>query len=198
VSAPIILASGSAIRAALLKAAGVEFLVESPAVDEEALKASLRAEGVSPRDQSDALAEAKAMRVSARRPGFVIGADQILAAEGGAFDKAETMADARARLLALRGKRHELHCGAVIAKDGAPIWRTIATARLWMHDFSEDFLDRYLAEAGPGILSSVGCYQVESLGVRLFSRIEGDYFGVLGLPLIEVLGALRENGALPK
>jgi septum formation protein len=193
---PVILASTSAIRRQVLTGAGVPFEAVSPGVDEEAAKVSLRAAGAGPRDQADALAELKALRVSAKRPGLVIGCDQILQCDGRAWDKADTLEEARERLRALRGRAHTLECAAVIARDGVPIWRLLKTSRLMMRDFSDAFLDDYLARHGEAALSAVGCYQLEGAGAQLFERIDGDYFAILGLPLLEILAFLRLHGAL--
>ncbi|MGE3143030.1 MAG: Maf family protein [Hyphomonadaceae bacterium] len=192
----LILASGSAIRRQLLAAAGVAFEAVRPNVDEDAVKAGLRAEGLSPRDQADALAEVKALSVSRQRPGLVIGADQMLALGPEAFDKPADRAAARVSLQKLRGKTHVLHSAAVLARDGAVIWRHIESPRLTMRDFSDAFLDRYLDAAGEGALASVGAYQLEGLGAQLFARIEGDYFSILGLPMFPLLSILRTQGAL--
>lgn len=193
----VILASKSAARRAVLDGAGVPYEVHVAGVDEEAVKTGLLAEGARPRDIADALAELKAIRVSRGRPGFVIGADQTLDLEGTLYDKAETVAAARERLLTLRGKTHALHSAVVVAKDGAPIWREVVTARLTMRDFSEAFLDDYLATEGPEALGSVGCYRLEGPGAQLFSKIEGDYFAILGLPLMGLLDLLRRHGEIP-
>lgn len=190
----LILASGSAARKQMLGAAGLAFEIDVPRVDEEAAKASLRAEGMKPRDQADALAELKALSVSRRREGFVIGADQMLAVEGEAFDKPKDRAEARAHLQHLRGRAHELLTAAVVARDGAVIWRHIETPRLRMRAFSDAFLDDYLDRVGDAALHSVGAYQLEGLGAQLFERIDGDYFAVLGLPLLPLLAFLREHG----
>lgn len=197
-SAPLILASGSKVRATLMRAAGLNFTAISPPVDEDALKVGLREQGLNSLQQAGALAEAKCLSVAKSHAGFVIGADQILAFEGEAMDKAANLKEARQRLWAMRGKEHQLQSGVVIAKDGAVIWRASAIARLWMYDFSAEYLDDYLARAGEPALSSVGCYQLEGEGSRLFSKIEGDYFSILGLPLLEVLGALRDHGAIAR
>jgi septum formation protein len=191
------LASTSQIRRLILDQAHIAYEAVSPGVDEEAIKISLRAEGASPRAQADKLAELKAVRVSAKRTGLVLGCDQILALGDKAFDKADTIEEARARLLALRGETHRLECAAVIARDGVPIWRLVNTPKLTMRDFSESFLDDYLARWGTQALSSVGCYQLEGAGAQLFSRIEGDYFSILGLPLLEVMDFLRLHKELP-
>jgi septum formation protein len=192
----VVLASTSAIRQAVLRGAGVPFEAVSPGVDETAIKDSLLAEGVSPRDVADALAEAKAVKVSHKRAGLVIGADQTLDLDGRLFDKAESVEEARERLKALRGKTHKLHCGMVVAQDGRAIWREVVTTTLRMRPFTDDYLEGYLERNAPGILSSVGCYQLEGEGVQLFDRIEGDYFAILGLSLIPLLDLLRRHGAV--
>lgn len=193
----LILASASAIRRRLLAAAGIAFEVEAARVDEDAVKASLRAEGLTPRAQADALAELKALSVSRRRPGLVIGADQMLVIGGEALDKPKDRAEARDHLMRLRGKPHELLCAAVIARDGAVIWRRVEKPKLKMRAFSDAFLEDYLERAGEEVLHSVGAYQLEGLGAQLFESIEGDYFSVLGLPLLPLLGFLREQGVAP-
>lgn len=190
----LVLASGSAARRRLLEAAGLTFEVDAPRVDEEAAKASLRAEGLRPRDQADALAELKALSVSRSRPGFVIGADQMLALGDQVFDKPKDATEAREHLLRLRGQTHELITAAVVAREGAIIWRHIDTPKLKMRAFSDAFLDDYLARAGDGVLRSVGAYQLEGLGAQLFERVDGDYFSVLGLQLLPLLAFLREHG----
>ena len=193
---PVVLASTSAIRQQILRAAGVAFEPVAAGVDETSVKDSLLAEGVGPRDIADALAEAKAVKISRRRPGLVIGADQTLDFEGRLIDKAESVDEARERLQALRGKTHKLHCGMVVARDGQAIWREVVTTTLRMRPFSDDYLDGYLERNAPGILSSVGCYQLEGEGIQLFDRIEGDYFAILGLSLIPLLDLLRRHGAV--
>jgi septum formation protein len=192
----LILASGSAARRRMLEAAGLAFSIESPRVDEEAAKASLRAEGLKPRDQADALAELKALSVSRSREGFVIGADQMLAVEGAVLDKPKSLAEAREHLLRLRGKTHELLTAAVVAKEGAIIWRHVDVPKLKMRAFSDAFLDDYVERAGDATLLSVGAYQLEGLGAQLFERVEGDHFSVLGLPLLPLLAFLREHGVV--
>ena len=192
----VILASTSPARRALLTAAGVPFTAQSPGVDEDAAKASLAAEGLSPRDMADALAELKALRVSNRKPGLVIGADQTLDLEGVTLDKAPTIDAARERLLSLRGRSHKLHSAVVVASDGQPIWREIVTAKLTMRPFSDAFLDDYIARAGEALTGAVGAYYLEDIGAQLFERIEGDYFAILGLPLTGLLDLLRRYGVL--
>ncbi len=193
----LILASASAVRQRLLHAAGLAFEVEIPRVDEESAKQSLRADGLKPRDQADALAELKALSVSRRRPGLVIGADQMLAIEGETLDKPKDREEARAHLRRLSGRGHELITAACVARDGALIWRHIETPRLRMRVLSEEFIANYLERAGEGALASVGAYQLEGLGAQLFERVDGDYFSVLGLPLLPLLAFLREHKIAP-
>ncbi|MBI1404855.1 MAG: septum formation protein Maf [Caulobacter sp.] len=193
----VILASTSAARRALLSAAGVAHEAVSPGVDEDAAKAALLADKATPREIADALAELKAVRISARRPGaLVIGADQTLDFRGRLFDKARSLEEARARLQQLRGESHLLHSAVVVARDGRPIWREVPSAKLTMRPFSNAFLDAWLARQGEGLLGSVGCYRLEDEGVQLFSSLEGDYFTVLGLPMLGLLDLLRRHGAL--
>ena len=196
-SAGVVLASKSYARRAVLDGAGVPYEAATAGVDEDAVKAAMLAEGVTAREIADALAELKAIKVSRARPGFVIGADQTLEFEGQLYDKAETLEQARTRLRTLRGKPHKLHSAVVVAKDGAPIWREVVTATLTMRDFSDAFLDAYLAAEGEAALGSVGCYRLEGPGVQLFSKIDGDYFTILGLPLMGLLDLLRRHGELP-
>ncbi|MEM8597847.1 MAG: Maf family protein [Pseudomonadota bacterium] len=193
----LILASASTARAALLRAAGVEIAIDAARVDEEAIKAALRAEGAPARDQADKLAELKALRVSGRHQGaLVLGADQVLVAGDEVHDKPADQAAARAQLVSLRGRRHQLLSAAVIARNGAPIWRHIGRASLEMRPFSDAFLDRYLDVMGDSVTETVGSYKLEGIGAQLFARVDGDYFSVLGLPLLEVLGFLRAQGTL--
>lgn len=192
----VILASKSAARRQVLTGAGVPYEAVVAGVDEDAVKAGLLAEGVGPRDIAEALAELKAVKVSRGRADLVIGADQTLEFEGGLHDKVETLDAARDRLRALRGKPHKLHSAVVVAKEGAPIWREVVTATLTMRPFSDDFLESYLAQEGDEALGSVGCYRLEGPGAQLFSRIEGDYFAILGLPLLGLLDLFRRHGVL--
>jgi septum formation protein len=195
-NAPIVLASTSPSRAALLKGAGLDFEAVAPGVDEDAAKAAMLADGAGPREIADALAELKAIRVSRKRAGLVIGADQTLDLEGELVDKAANVEAARARLKSLRGKSHVLHAAVVVARDGQPIWRELKSAKLRMRDFSDDYLEAYLAREGEAALYSVGCYRLEGEGVQLFERIDGDYFTILGLPLLGLLDLLRRHGAV--
>ena len=195
----IVLASKSRSRAAVLAGAGVAFETEDSQVDEGALKTRLLADGAGPREVAERLGEAKALAVSARRPdALVIGADQTLDLGGALYDKPADLAEARRHLTAMRGRGHALHGGIVAAERGEVVWRTTETSRLWMRDFSDAFLDGYLARGGAALLASVGCYQLEGEGAQLFERIEGDYFAILGLPLLPLLAFLRERGAVPK
>ncbi len=190
----VILASKSAARTAVLKGAGVAFETAVSGVDEDAVKTALLAEGQGARAIAESLAELKAQKISQSRPGLVIGADQTLEFDGRLYDKAETVEEARARLKLLRGQPHQLHSAVVVAKDGAPIWRDMVSCTLTMRDFSDDFLEDYLVREGEAALGSVGCYRLESLGAQLFSKIEGDYFAILGLPLLGLLDLLRNHG----
>ncbi len=194
---PLILASGSTIRANLLRQAGLDFDVVKPRVDEEMLRDTLLAEGTSPRDIADALAEMKALRVSEKHPeALVIGCDQILDLKGHILSKPATRADAEVQLLQLRGEKHSLLSAIVIADAGKPIWRHIGQVRLFTRDFSDDWLQGYLDRNWPDIADSVGGYKLEKEGVRLFSRIDGDYFTVLGLPLLDLLSYLALRGEI--
>ena len=191
----LILASSSAARQRLLRAAGVMFSVDPAAVDETTMLQSLAAERASGRDAADLLAEVKALQVSNRRPGaFVVGADQVLSCGGELFEKPMVRAAARSQLLKLRGQTHVLSSAVCVARDGGVVWRAVREARMTMRPFSEAFLDAYLVEAGEDILRSVGAYHVEGLGIQLFSRIDGDSFTIQGLPLLPLLDFLRTHG----
>lgn len=194
----IILASGSEIRAQLLKNAGLDFDVSVARVDEDAVRASLLAESASPRDIADTLAELKAQRVAARHPdALVIGCDQVLALGPQIFNKPETPAEALSQLQSLRGQKHQLLSAAVIYGEGKPLWRHVGVVRLHMRDASDAYLADYVTRNWDSIRHSVGAYKLEEEGVRLFTRIEGDYFTVLGLPLLELLSYLTLRGTLP-
>jgi len=193
----LILASGSEIRRQLLENAGVPVRIIKPRIDEEMVKAAMLAENAPPRDVADTLAEMKALKVSEKHPdALVIGCDQVLDLGGNLLSKPETPAEARAQLVQMRGERHMLLSAAVICAAGKPIWRHIGQVRLRMRDFSDAFLDGYLERNWPEISHCVGGYQLEGEGVRLFSRIDGDYFTVLGLPMMEMLNYLTLRGEL--
>ena len=193
----IILASQSAARRAVLAGAGVPHLAVTAGVDEDAAKVELLAQGADPKAVAEALAELKAIAVSSATDGLVIGADQTLDLEGALYDKVADLAAARERLRLLRGKAHKLHSAVVVAHGGVAIWREVVSATLTMRDFSDGFLEDYLAIEGRAALGSVGCYRLEGPGAQLFSKIEGDYFAILGLPLIGVLDLLRQEQVLP-
>ncbi|MFO8125103.1 Maf family protein [Yoonia sp.] len=197
-SAPVILASGSEIRAQLLKNAGLDFDVSVARVDEDAIRASLQAEHAAPRDIADTLAELKAQRVADRHPdALVIGCDQVLALGQDIFSKPETPENALSQLKMLRGQKHQLLSAAVIYGEGKPLWRHVGVVRLFMRDASDEYLNDYVMRNWDSIRHSVGAYKLEEEGVRLFTRIEGDYFNVLGLPLLELLSYLTLRGTLP-
>jgi septum formation protein len=195
---PLILASGSKIRAELMTNAGLEFTVEKPRVDEEAIKAALSAEMAPPRDIADALAEYKARKVSQKHPNaLVLACDQVLAFQGKVFDKPNSEADAKAQIQALSGDKHQLLSAAVIYEGGKPLWRHVGIVRLTMREVSDGYLDAYIERNWSEIRHCVGSYQLEKEGVRLFSKIEGDYFTVLGMPLVEILSYLTLRGDIP-
>ncbi len=188
----LILASISQSRRTMLAAAGVAFSAEAPGVDEDAVKDSLRGEKAAPAALAETLAELKARKVSLRHPdAFVIGADQVLDCDGAMFDKPPDLAAARRQLQALRGRAHRLTAAVVVARGDARLWHHTQVATLHMRPFTDAFLDQYLARVGEAACRSVGAYQLEGLGAQLFSRIEGDYFTILGLPLLPLLDFLR-------
>ena len=192
---PLILASRSTGRAAVLRQARVPVEVVPAGVDEAAVKAAMLAQAAPPRDVADALAELKAHRVATRYPDrLVLGADQVLVCGGRVHDKPRDLAEARVQLAALRGQRHELLSAAVVFENAAPAWRHIGRAALTMRPFSDAFLDAYIDEQGPELLTTVGAYRLESGGAQLFARVEGDIFTIIGLPLLELLAFLRTRG----
>jgi septum formation protein len=193
----LILASRSAGRAAVLSAAGLRFEQIVSGVDEDAIKDSLRAEGVPVGDQADALAETKAMKVSGQHQGIVLGADQMLEVDGRPLDKANSRAEAREYLQLLRGRTHTLHSAIVACIGGGPVWRHIARPKLTMRPFSDAFLDAYLDDIGEDALTTVGCYKIEGRGAHLFEKIEGDQYTIMGMPLLPLLAWLRDRQALP-
>lgn len=191
----LVLASASPFRKALLENAGLTFDVEPAQIDERAVEAALG--DLNPEDVATILAEAKAQDVSERNPGaIVIGSDQTLSLEGTIYHKASNMDEARRRLLALSGKTHELNSAIVLAKDGETIWRHLSVARMTMRDLDPGFVGRHLSNVGDSALASVGAYQFEGEGIQLFERIDGDYFTIIGLPLLPLLAQLRDQGAI--
>jgi septum formation protein len=193
----LVLASQSASRRAMLSAAGVAFDATFAGVDEDAAKVALR--HLAPRDLADALAELKAVKVSARMPGhLVLGSDSMVVLDDGTIlDKPVDRADAAAHLRAMSGKRHDLWSAAVIAENAQPIWRHVDRAKMHVRPLSDAFIETYLDAEWPAIAGCVGCYRIEGPGAQLFTRIEGSQFTVLGMPLLNVLDFLRVRGELP-
>jgi septum formation protein len=195
----IILASASAIRAQLLLNAGLDVKIIPASIDENAVKTAIFEEGgnLPPADFAEILAQSKANSISENHAGnLVIGADQVLVCDGKIFDKPSTKDEARDQLVTLRGKKHELVSAVAVARHGSTIWSHCAHAQLTMREFSNTFLGYYLAEMGEEITSSVGGYKFEGPGAQLFEKIEGDYFTILGLPLLALLEFLRSQDVL--
>ncbi len=192
----LILASRSPARARLLAEAGLDFEIKASRVDEQALKTSALQDGLTPREIAVRLAEAKARDVAQLTEGLAIGADQTLDLDGRLFDKPVTLDAARAQLMALRGRTHQLHAAIALVDGHRVVWRTVQSVSLQVRGFSDAFLDAYLAREGEALLGCVGAYRLEGLGVQLFEQIDGDYFTVLGLPLLPLLAALRTLGHL--
>lgn len=194
---PLILASGSKIRTELLSSAGITHSVQVARIDEDSVRGALEAEQAKPRDVADTLAELKARKISLKNPGaYVLGCDQILQIDDRILSKPETIEQAKEQLTLLSGKKHMLLSAAVLYQDGEPKWRHIGMVRLYMRDLSDGFIDDYLGRNWPSVADSVGAYKLEQEGVRLFTRIEGDHFNVLGLPLIEFINHLTLIGEL--
>lgn len=194
---PLILASGSATRAGLLRAAGLDFTVMTPGVDEAAIKEAAQAEGIPPADAALLLAEAKAARISRRHPdALVIGADQLLVCGDAWFDKPADAEAAKSQLARLSGRRHELVTAVLCHRGGARVWQHVAVPRLTMRALRPEVIADYVAAEGEAVTKSVGAYRVEGLGLRLFSRIEGGHSEILGLPMLPLLGFLRQHGVL--
>ena len=191
---PFILASGSAIRRQILENAGVPFSVQTSGVDEEAIKQGWSGDDVD--NLALELANAKAKAVEANHEVLVLGADQILSLDGQIYDKARSVEEARRRLKALRGTTHILHSGLAAYRAGQQIWSYTQQSRLSVRNFSDAFLDTYMARAGDELTASVGAYAFEGIGAQIFDRIEGDYHAILGLPLLPVLGLLRREGVI--
>jgi septum formation protein len=193
----VVLASASSTRADMLRRAGIAHSIDPARVDEDEIKRGMRASGATSAELAETLAELKGRKISSRHGGaLVIGADQVLNCQGRWFDKPVDRAQARAQLLELRGKMHELISCVCVLRDGQRLWHHVGRARLTMRPFSEDFLDDYLDHAGDAVMHSVGAYQFEGLGAQLFSRIDGDYFTILGLPLLPLLDFLRNHGVV--
>ena len=188
----LVLASGSPIRAQMLARVGIAHDVKVARVDEEAIRAALVADGATPRDVADALAEAKARKVSAQ--GLTLGCDQILSLKSEIFAKPADRAEAADHLARLSGQTHHLYSAAVIYDDAQPVWRHVGVARMTMHKLGAAEIEAYLDQAWPEVEGCVGAYQAEVLGARLFARIEGDWFSVLGLPVLDLCSYLRLRG----
>lgn len=192
---PLLLASASTIRLQLLRNAGLVVTAEPARIDEDSIRQSLEAEQAKPRDIADALAELKAEKLANRHPtALVLGCDQVLAFQGRVFGKPETPDAARAQLMALRGQTHHLISALVLYDETKPIWRHTSEAKLQMRDISDAYLEEYLARNWQSARHSVGAYKLEEEGVRLFSAIQGDYFTILGLPLLPLLDYLGARG----
>lgn len=193
----LILASQSPFRRMLMENAGLAFETEAAAIDERAVETALSVHNPTPQAVAEALAIEKALDVARRRPGaFVIGSDQTLSLEGRVFHKPADMTEARSHLLAMSGRSHSLNCGIALVQDGETLWSHVSVAHLTMRPLSDTFVDRHLARVGARVLASVGAYQLEGEGVQLFERIDGDYFTILGLPLLPLLAKLRDLGAI--
>jgi septum formation protein len=195
----LVLASASTVRARLLAAAGIDFRIKPAELDEGLFKQTCRAEGRDAARCALALAEAKARQVAAHcgRAAVVIGADQLLVCGGVWFDKPADLGEARTQLEVLRGRTHELVTAVCAVQDGSRIWQALSSPRLTVRHFTDAFLDDYIPAEGADVLGSVGAYRLEGRGAQLFEHIEGDYFAILGLPLLELLGFLRTKGMIP-
>lgn len=190
-----ILASQSTIRSDLLQRVGLVFEAQPARIDEDAIRSAMEAENAPPRDIADVLAEQKALKLSSRYPeALVIGCDQVLAADAGILAKPDNRAEAAAQLAGLAGRDHRLLTAAVIAEGGRPVWRVVTEARLWMKPLTPAFIDAYLDRNWPEVADSVGAYKLEQEGPRLFQRITGDHFTILGLPLLELCAYLDARG----
>ena len=193
----LILATASEVRQSLLKQSGIRFKTQAARIDEAAIKAAMLQEGATPHDIADALAEYKARKVSQKHAdAMVIGCDQVLEFHGKLLSKPKNVEAAISQLIELRGHGHKLHSAVVIYENEQPVWRHVGQVRLEMRNLSDDYIAQYMSRNWPGIADSVGAYKLEQEGVRLFSRVEGDYFTVLGLPLLELIGYLTQRGVI--
>ena len=195
----LILASGSPFRKQLMEAAGLAFTAEPARIDEREIEAPLVAGGASPEEVAAALAKAKADDVAARnRQAFVIGSDQVMSMDGRLFHKCTSVEMAREQLWSMRGKTHRLSSAISIVHNGEEVWSYVSVADLTFRDFTEAFLDSYIANAGPKVLLTVGAYSYEGLGQQLFEKVEGDFFTIIGLPMLPLLAALRDLAIIPR
>lgn len=193
----LILASSSASRQMLMRNAGLSFTAKPAEIDERAIDAKLERDGASPDRIAVELAKAKALAVSAIYPdAVVLGCDQTMSLGDRIYHKPKDMAEAHANLMSLSGQTHRLNCGAALAQNGDIIWDVVTVADLTVRELDAEFLDRHLERVGPKVLSSVGAYQLEGEGIQLFTDIEGDYFTILGLPLLPLLTKLRDLGLI--
>ena len=198
-SPKLVLASQSRFRRTMMENAGLVFACDAAHIDEEEIKRAMQAEGASAADVALKLAESKARRVAPRHPGaIVVGSDQMLDCNGVWFDKPADRLHAAAHLRALSGKTHRLETAAVALRNGTRVWHHVEAARLTMRTLDDSFIEKYLAAVGDDACASVGAYQLEGLGAQLFARVEGDFFTILGLPLLPLLGFLRANGVVPE
>jgi septum formation protein len=197
VTQPLVLASSSPFRRLLMQNAGLDFVAQAASIDERAIEAKLAAQNATPETVALELAKAKALDVSTRFPhAFVIGSDQTMSLGHRVYHKPASLQEARENLLSLSGQTHHLNSGVAIVRNGAVVWQIVARAAMTVRVLSPDFVDRYLASVGDAVMTSVGAYQLEGEGIRLFESIEGDYFTILGLPMLPLLKALRELGAV--
>ncbi|WP_165217201.1 Maf-like protein [Affinirhizobium pseudoryzae] len=194
---PLVLASSSPFRRLLMQNAGLDFVAQAASIDERAIEAKLAAQNATPETVALELARAKALDVSTRFPdAFVIGSDQTMSLSHRVYHKPASLQEARENLLSLSGQTHHLNSGVAIVRNGAVVWQIVARAAMTVRVLSPDFVDRYLASVGDAVMTSVGAYQLEGEGIRLFESIGGDYFTILGLPMLPLLKALRELGAV--
>lgn len=195
----LILASGSPFRKQLMEAAGLTFAAEPARIDEREIESPLVASGASPEGVAAALARAKAEDVAGRNPqAFVIGSDQVMSMDGRLFHKCTSVDIAREQLRSMRGKTHRLSSAISIVRSGQEVWSHISVADLTFREFTEAFLDSYIADAGPKVLLTVGAYSYEGLGQQLFEKVEGDFFTIIGLPMLPLLAALRDLAIIPR